>query len=100
MADAQLAAELGTEFAKMIHGILPAVEKSFGKGRTKASFTVTAKFQVAKNGDTEVILTQASSIPMENAIFKLNFTSGQMHLFEGEVAGGDPSGASSSNEEA
>ena len=91
MANSKLAAEMGTEYAKMIFAILPAIEKSMGAGRSKASFTVKAQFQVAKNGDTEVIITQSSSIPMDLTIYKLNYTSGQLALFEGEPSEEPPS---------
>jgi hypothetical protein len=83
MADSRLAAEVGTEYARMLHAIIPKIEEALSKGKTGASFQVTAKFKVnSKTGGVEVDLHQSASIPMESASFKLTFNSGQLSLFE------------------
>lgn len=83
MANSNLAATIGTEYARMLHGILPKIEEALGRGKTSASFQVTAKFRVnSKTGGVDVDLTQSASIPMESASFKLSYNSGQLSLFE------------------
>jgi hypothetical protein len=83
MADSNLAATIGTEYARMLHGILPKIEDSIRRGKTSASFTVAAKFRVGKAGAVDVTLSQTASIPLEDATFKLSYNSGQLSLFEG-----------------
>jgi len=83
MADSQLAAVIGTEYARMLHQILPRIEDAIGRGKMSASFTVTAKFRVSQKGEIEATLTQKATIPLENASFKLSYRSGQLSLFEG-----------------
>jgi len=83
MADSRLAAAVGTEYARMLHSILPKIEESMARGKMSASFTVAAKFRRAKNGEVEVTLSQTASIPMDSTSFKLGFQSGQLSLFEG-----------------
>jgi hypothetical protein len=83
MADSNLAATIGTEYARMLHGIIPKIEDALRRGHTKASFQVNAKFNVnAKTGGVDVTLSQTASIPMETADFKLSYLSGQLSLFE------------------
>jgi hypothetical protein len=83
MAQSNLAATIGTEYARMLHHILPKIEEAISRGKTSASFGVTAKFRVGQNGAVDVTLSQTASIPMENASFKLSYNSGQLSLFEG-----------------
>jgi hypothetical protein len=86
MADSRLSAAIGTEYATMLHRIIPKIEEALKRGQTRASFTVTAKFQVnAKTGGVDVTLNQAASIPMESTDFKLSYNSGQLSLFEGSL---------------
>jgi hypothetical protein len=82
MADSKLAAEIGTDYAKMLHKIIPKIEDALKRGEKKASFTVTAKFNVGQQGGVDVLLTQTASIPLESSEFKLTFNSGQLNLFE------------------
>jgi len=87
MADSNLAATIGTEYARMLHGILPKIEEAMSRGKTSASFQVTAKFRVnVKTGGVDVTLSQTASIPMDSASFKLSYNSGQLSLFEGSTA--------------
>jgi hypothetical protein len=82
-ADSALAATIGTEYARMLHNILPKVEDALRRGKTSASFQVTAKFRVnGKTGGVDVDLSQSANIPLESANFKLTFNSGQLSLFE------------------
>jgi hypothetical protein len=83
MADSALAATIGTEYARMLHSILPKIEDAISRGKMSAAFTVTAKFRVGKAGAIDVTLSQSASIPLENASFKLAYRSGQLSLFEG-----------------
>jgi hypothetical protein len=85
MADSKLAAAIGTEYARMLHTILPKIEEPMSRGLKGASFTVTAKFRALENGEIEVILSQNASIPMDKTAFKLSFRSGQLSLFEGSA---------------
>lgn len=83
MADSNLAATVGTEYARMLHNIVPKIEDALKRGHLKASFQVNAKFAVNKQtGGVEVTLCQTASIPMDEANFKLQFNSGQLSLFE------------------
>lgn len=86
MANSNLAATIGTEYARMLHAILPKIEESISRGKMSASFGVTAKFRVGQNGAVDVTLSQTATIPMENASFKLSYNSGQLSLFEGSTA--------------
>ena len=82
-ARSKIAAELGTEFARMLHGIIPKIEEALTQGQMKASFTATAKFNVnEKTGGVDVILSQTASIPMPSTAFKLNYNSNQLSLFD------------------
>lgn len=83
MADSILAATIGTEYARMFHGILPKIEDAIRRGKKSATFTVVAKLRVAKSGMIDVTLSQSASIPLENTSFKLTYHSGQLSLFEG-----------------
>ena len=86
MADSNLAAVIGTEYARMLHGILPKIEEAMSRGKTSASFQVTAKFRVnGKTGGVDVTLSQTATIPMDSASFKLTYNSGQLSLFEGST---------------
>lgn len=82
MADSNLAATIGTEYARMLHSVLPKIEDAIRRGKTSASFTAVAKFRVGKSGAVDVTLSQTASIPLENANFKLSYRSGQLSLFE------------------
>lgn len=82
MADSNVAATIGTEYARMLHAVLPKIEDAIKRGKTSASFAVTAKFRVGPKGAIDVTLSQTATIPMENASFKLNYNSGQLALFE------------------
>ena len=83
MADSNLAATIGTEYARMLHKIIPKIEEALSHGHTRASFQVNAKFNVnAKTGGVDVTLLQTASIPMETMEFKLSYNSGQLSLFE------------------
>ncbi len=83
MASSELSAVIGTEYARMIHRMFPKVEDALSRGHKKASFTVTAKFNVnTKTGGVDVILSQTASIPLDDANFKLTYNSGQLSLFE------------------
>jgi hypothetical protein len=87
MADSNLAATVGTEYARMLHNVVPKIEDALNRGHLKASFQVNAKFSVNKQtGGVEVTLLQTASIPMDEATFKLTFNSGQLSLFEQNVA--------------
>ncbi len=83
MADRMLAASIGTEYARMLHAILPKIEEAISLGAKTASFTVAARFRVGRNGEVETILSQTASIPMQSTNFKLNYRQGQLSLFEG-----------------
>ena len=83
MADRMLAASIGTEYARMLHGITPKIEEALRQGAKTASFTVTAKLRVGPQGAIDVILSQTASIPMPSSTFKLSYNSGQLSLFEG-----------------
>lgn len=83
MADRNLAATIGTEYARMLHGILPKIEEALNRGKTTSSFQVTAKFRVnGKTGGVDVTLSQTATIPMDSASFKLSYNAGQLSLFE------------------
>jgi hypothetical protein len=83
MADSELSAVIGTEYARMMHKILPKIEDALKRGHLKAGFTVAAKFNVNKaTGGVDVILSQTATIPLDDANFKLSFNSGQLSLFE------------------
>jgi hypothetical protein len=83
MADSKIAGTIGTEYARMLHAIVPKIESALKRGQVRASFTVTAKFNVnSQTGGVDVILSQTASIPMDSANFKLNYNSGQLSLFE------------------
>jgi hypothetical protein len=86
MSDRNLAATIGTEYARMLHNVVPKIEDALNRGHMKASFQVNAKFAVNKQtGGVDVTLFQTSSIPMDEASFKLTFNSGQLSLFEQAV---------------
>ena len=87
MASSNLAATIGTEYARMLHGILPKVEDAIKRGKKSASFQVTAKFRVGSQGAIDVTLSQTATIPMESASFKLSYNSGQLSLFEPSDSG-------------
>jgi len=89
MAESNVAATIGTEYARMLHAILPKIEDAIKRGKTSANFTVSAKFRVGPKGAIDVTLSQTATIPMDNASFKLNYNSGQLALFE--TAAGIPS---------
>jgi hypothetical protein len=82
MANSELAAVIGTEYARMLHGILPKIEDSIKRGKKTASFQVTAKFRVLESGAIDVTLSQTATIPMDSSSFKLSYNSGQLSLFE------------------
>lgn len=84
MADSKLAATIGTEYARMLHHILPRIEDALSRGRSSATFSVSAKFRVAKDGEVTVKMSQSASIPMDSMAFKLSLRSGQLSLFQGE----------------
>jgi len=83
MADSKMAATIGTEYARMLHHILPRIEDALSRGKSTASFTVACRFRVAKNGEVQATLAQTASIPLDNTSFKLSLRSGQLSLFEG-----------------
>lgn len=86
MADSNVAATIGTEYARMLHSILPKIEDALRRGQTKASFQVIARFSLnPKTGGVDVILNQSATIPMERANFKLTYNSGQLSLFAESV---------------
>jgi hypothetical protein len=82
MADSNLAATIGTEYARMLHSILPKIEDAIKRGKKTASFQVTAKFRVGGLGAIDVTLSQTATIPMDGTNFKLTYNSGQLSLFE------------------
>ena len=84
MADSRLAGTIGTEYARMLHQIIPKMEDAIRRGQKVASFTVTAKLRVGARGAIDVTLSQTASIPMESATFKLSYNDGQLSLFEGQ----------------
>jgi len=83
VADNRVAGTIGTEYARMLHQILPKIEEAIKRGQKTASFTVAAKFRVGPQGAIDVILSQTATIPMDSQRFKLSFNSGQLSLFEG-----------------
>lgn len=81
MANSELAAVIGTEYARMLHGILPKIEDAIQRGKKSAQFQVTAKFRVVNTGAIDVTLSQTATIPMDSSSFKLTYDSGQLSLF-------------------
>lgn len=83
MADSSLAVMIGTQYARMLHQVIPQIEEAISHGQLKASYTVTANFKVnGKTGGVDVILNQKASIPMDDVNLKLSYNSGQLALFE------------------
>jgi hypothetical protein len=66
----------------MLFNVMPKIEDAIRRGKTAASFQVTAKFRVGKSGGVDVTLSQTASIPMDNVTMKLSYNSGQLSLFE------------------
>jgi len=88
MADSKLAAEIATEYGRMLHGILPKIEDAIKRGKKSATFQVQAKFRVGSQGAIDVTLNQSASIPMDSMTIKLSYNNSQLSLFEGST---DPS---------
>jgi hypothetical protein len=81
MADTQLAAEIGSQFARLLHGELDEIGKACEMDIGQVSFSVTCVFSRDKHGELTARLEPRKRIPQAPIELKLTIRHGQLELF-------------------